>query len=194
MSRLAALFLTLLLAATATATTLPEQSSVIPEYERDSVVSRMRKLSLQPIEGLWQFAESGATIAIERNTNNLPDNGLMRYHMVIVNSPQLTITPGTIMGYITPTAKNGVYDATIYTDFDGGTILSLPKKFILTLNDESHLAFSRDNSGIRINIWRFLPYMFRYSVTYKNERPRNIDGCIRVFPESVNSFTQPRYL
>lgn len=194
MSRLASLLLTLLIAATAIAGSLPEQSSVIEGYERDSVISRMRSLTLHPIEGLWQFAENGATIAIERNSNGLPDDGVTRYHMVIVNSPRLTIEPGTLMGYVTPTAKKGVYEATIYTNFDGGTTLTIPKKFILTFNDDSHLAFSRDNSGIRINIWRFMPYMFRYSITYKNERPRNIDGCIRVFPESANSFTQPRYL
>lgn len=189
------LFFTLIIGFSAFSSSLPEKSTILPGYEKDSVINRMRQLPLHHIEGLWQFTENGATIAIERsNKGKHPNDGLNRYNIVIVSSPRLSIKPGTIMGHITPTAKQDIYDAQIYTDFDGGTTLSIAKRFILTLNDDSRLAFSRDKSGLRINIRKLLPYMFRYTITYQNERPKNIDGCIRIFPKSSNSPIEPRYL
>lgn len=192
--QLFSLILTLLIIPSLAASILPKESETLLGYERDSVIRRMKQLPLHHIEGLWQFTANGATIAIERYIdNNTPHDGASRYRIVIVSSPRLSIRPGTVMGIMIPTAKPNVYDAHIYTDFDGGTTLTGAKRFVLTLSEDSRLAFNQDKSGIKINLWRILPYMFRYSVTYKNERPRNLDGCVRIYP-TPSTPLQPRYL
>lgn len=195
LSRIIVSLITLFTSAILSASGLPQQSIVLPGYEHDSVMNRMRQLPLHHIEGIWQFTDNGATIAIERySPDDTPDNNTFQYRMIIINSPRLSIYPGTLMGIITPTAKQGIYDSHIYTDFDGGTALSGAKRFFLTLHKDSRLSFSRDKSGLKFNLWRFLPYMFRYSVRYKNDIPDNLDGCIRIFPVPTQSPINPRYL
>ena len=50
----------------ASAQSIPSQSIVIDGYEKDSVIARMKQAPLHNIEGVWQFVDDGAVIAIER--------------------------------------------------------------------------------------------------------------------------------
>lgn len=177
------------------ATQIPDRSELLAGYDRDSVEQRLLSLPLHDIEGIWQFTENGSLIVIERfKPTESPDDGVVRYRMVVLQSPRLSVRRGTVMGYLWPTAKRNCFDARIYTDFDGGSVLTKAKRFTLSLDDESRLAFTRHKSGVRINLWRFVPYMFRYSVSSRDDRPRNIDGCVKIFPVSSRSQIQPRYL
>ena len=105
---------------------IPDTSQQLSGYERDSVTNRLRALPLHDIEGLWQWVEDGAIIAIERDFIN---EAITRYRMVIVESPQRSIRPGTVMGYLTTTAKRDNFDARIYTDNDLTGLLSKTKSF-----------------------------------------------------------------
>lgn len=173
---------------------VPSQSFVLGGYgNRDSVELRLSQLPLHDIEGIWQLTEDGAFVVIERvNSNKYPGTGIAKYQMIVLESPRLSIRPGTVMGYVALTAKQDCYDAYVYTDFDGGTVLSNAERFTLTLKD-SRLQFKQYKSGIKINLWRFVPYMFRYSVKTYNERPKDLDGCIKIYPLPSTPI-YPRYL
>jgi hypothetical protein len=98
------------------------------------------------------------------------------------------------MGYMIPSAKKGHFDARIYTAFDGGLHLSSPKKFILNHSDDGRLSFVEHKTGVKVNLWRMVPYMFRYSISTQNNRPEEMNGCIKIFPSETNYNAAPRYL
>jgi len=178
---------------------IPENSAIVTGYTHpDSVTDRLAELPLHAIEGMWRFATEGSLMAIERcSETTAGDNeaGVTIYRMVIVRAVDLTLRPGTVMGYLTPTAKRGVYDARIYTGRRmDGTALNSPKTFTLTLNDaDSRLAISRYGSTLRFNWWKLLPYMYRHIFTRKDKNPGEINGCIRIFPYPAIP-AEPRYL
>lgn len=174
---------------------LPDKSSVMDGYVRDDVEKRLAASGIHDIEGLWRFVDDGSVMAIERFIpEEMPDEGNTCYRMVVVKSPLRAIAPGTLMGYLSPTAKKGTYDASVYTEFDGINGLHKAKTFCLELGNDGLLAFNRYRQGVRLNLWRFVPYMFRYSVSSRNERPKGLDGCVRIYPVPVSVPSEPRYL
>lgn len=179
---------------------LPKRSERLSGYDRpDSITGRLASMPLHAVEGLWRFASEGTLMAIERCDDTSNDNPFdpeaTVYHMVVVRAADMTLRPGTVMGYLTPTAKRGVYDARIYTSrHDNGTTLHSLKKFTLTLtDDDSRLAISGYGSSLKFNWWRLLPYMYRHLFTRKEKSPGEIHGCLRVFPTPAVP-TEPRYL
>lgn len=178
---------------------VPAMSLTLAGYDNAAVVTeRMEAMPLHSIEGLWRFAAEGTLMAIERDDSReiLPDEaGTMIYRMVIVSAADLSLRPGTVMGYLSPTAKRGVYDARIYTGrTDAATTLHSPKTCTLTLSDsDSRLVIARYGSSLRFNWWRLLPYMYSRLISRREKSPGNIDGCLRVFPAPAIP-TEPRYL
>ena len=165
------------------------------DYERDAVKSRLAASPLHTIEGIWQFTADGATIVIERDHGDSPAvDAATRYRMVIMRSPVRSVLPGTVMGYLLPTAKRGSYSATIYTDSDGGSRLLKPKKFTLTLTDDSHLSFHKHGLKIKVRFWRLLPYISRLGIYTREDNPRDLDGCVRIYPMPVSGPIEPVYL
>lgn len=164
-------------------------------YDRDSVEARLRGMPLHIIEGIWQFPSNGATVVIERRQHDGPmTDEVVAYSMILLKSPMRSLYPGTEMGTLKPTSKRGVYSAVLYTDTDGGRRLLKPKNFTLTLNDDGHLGFHRHGSSIKVNIWRMLPYISRLGIRVNNDKPRDVNGCVRVFPMSKDGPIEPRYL
>lgn len=174
---------------------LPDRSVTLDGYSRDEAQRRFSMSDIHEIEGIWRFVDDGSVMAIERfEPEELPDNDAVCYRIVVVKSPVRAIAPGSLMGYICPTAKKGVYDASVYTEFDGISGLHKPQKFYLELSDDGLLTFNRYREGIQLNLWRLIPYMFRYSVKRRSERPKGLDGCRRVYPEPLSVPLEPRYL
>jgi len=180
------------------ATLIPEKSSIIRGYAcADTVISRMTSAPLHRVEGLWRFPADGGTIAIEHC--NLSSSGTLAeaytYRMVIIESSNRNLRPGTIMGYLWATSKRDIYQARIYTSAsDDGTCLSGLKPFTLTLSDQdSRLNFKAHRKALKLNLWRMLPYMFRFSVSKVDDTPRDLDGCVRIFPRPAIP-AEPRYL
>lgn len=177
-----ALLISLLLAAAA-----PESA----QYDFGEVCARMAAAPLHRVEGVWQIPADGGLLAIERAER--ADAGT-EYVMAVVAVSNRLLHPGTIIGRITPTAKPEVFEATLFTAVDRRGRPSRPKKFTLTLaNDDSRLEIRHIRKGVRLNWWRLFPYMFRGVVTPVDETPRDLDGCVRVFPEPAVP-ANPRYL
>ena len=177
---------------------LPVQSHVITGYDNpDSVRSAMQSRPLHRIEGIWSFPSDGGCIAIERHTDNTMRGGddAVRYRMVVMRSPCRSLRPGTLMGYVSATARPGIYAAEIYTSGNGGPVLRNPQRFTLTLVADAHLTFRQHSRRLKINLWRLIPYMSRISVRLTDsDAPKDIDGCTRVFPRPLSGPVEPRYL
>lgn len=157
----------------------------------DSVKSRMSGRPLLPMEGVWEMTADGAVIAIER-INDPRRGGTSAYALTAISMPDRSIEPGTRMGTAIDTADPRKLDAKIYTKSHDGE-LSAPADFVISLDGTGHrLSLSHYRQGIKVNLWRMIPYMFRYSVGKRDERPRGLDGMVRVYPPSSSS--GPRYL
>lgn len=143
---------------------------------------------LTSIEGVWRMSGSEGMMAI------VADSGTIFQRIIVLESPDRNILPGTVMGVCTALGRNNSYDARIYTTESTSGILSKPKRFTLTLSDDGRLIMEPITNKLKVNLWRFLPYMFRMSVVKVNNRPDNLDGAVRVYPEAKDSPLTTRYL
>ena len=170
---------------------LPSTSAVDTAFTRQSFTARLDSCGIHRIEGLWDFEGAGALIAIER-AETAP-RGPFGYRMVMVSSPDRLIRRGTVMGHIEPTPKPDTYNARIYTEASGST-LSMAKRFTLTLSDDgTGLTFEQFKNPITVNLWRLLPYLWRYTV-YPTPNPKEpIKGCVKVYPNPQHQ-REPVYL
>ncbi|MDE5724652.1 MAG: hypothetical protein K2H88_02560 [Duncaniella sp.] len=173
---------------------IPRISETLAAYREDSVRERLSTLPLHEIEGIWEFAGEGTLMAIERAPHS--SGAATLYRMVAVSSSELSLRPGTVMGYLTPSSKRGIYDARIYSSHtDEGTRLWKPEKFTVTLGDDGTRITVKPYGRIfRVNWWRLvLPYMYRRVIS-RIERPAgDIEGCVRVYPAPSKPLN-PRYL
>ncbi len=161
---------------------LPGTSKTISGFSVAEMRKEIASTPLHHIEGIWKLTSDGTEIAILRDRNQSDsDNNARAYRMILMRSANRALRPGTVIGLVSPTAKTGTYDARIYTKAIGPQ-LSAARKFTLKLDDnDSHLIFEMNKSAYSINLWRMLPYMFRYSVRKNNKQPSTA-GCIRIFP------------
>ncbi|MCM1293184.1 MAG: hypothetical protein NC230_06375 [Bacteroides sp.] len=174
---------------------LPKRSVRIEPFSVDSLKALMTEVPLHRIEGLWRFPANGTEIAIvrtdiERWRQN--QQAAPVYQIIVVTSENRWIRPGTLMGLITPGAKEGEYNARMYTTTIGST-LAMSKRFDLTLaNEDTSLLIKKRKSAFSINLWRLLPYLWRYTI-HPNTQNHDDDGCVRTFPESTHT-REPIYL
>lgn len=114
-----------------------------------------------------------------------------RYVMVLGDNPTPDIPPGTVMGWLEPLAKSGMFSAVIFTKSKSGR-LEKPKKFILRLDaDGANLSMLEIKHRLRVDPLRFLPYLFhglslKGTLKMEDNRPDDVDGFIKFYPRPVN--------
>ncbi len=177
---------------------LPSVSEIIPGYENTDIVKhRLLASGMHTLEGIWQFPDDGALIAIERAPDR-PANTATRYRIVILWSPRRSVAPGTVMGIIAPTAKKGIYTTKIYTSTLGARQLTAPRSYTLKMTDENHFSITPDHSlKLKANLWRLIPYLsntLALRVQTQDNTPTDIEGCVRLFPTPAVGVNGPRYL
>lgn len=164
---------------------LPKKSVTLAGFSLDKVKKRMSEMPLRHIEGVWQFRSEGVTVVIEHAGSVTADgkrDDRDCYLMVLAESPNRAMRPGTVMGYVIPSAGRGRYEASMYTMAVGSTLM-MPKRFDMKLEDgDDELVFTQRRGALSVNLWRMLPYLWRHVVT-RNHEPHRSRGCVRVFPE-----------
>lgn len=192
------LIVTLTAAANDFLKSLPGASALVEGYaDVDSVEARLAAMPLLPAEGLWQMTDGGAIIAVERYVEpTLPfQSQVSTFRLVMVKSPVRRVRPGTVIGYAVTTAKNGVLEARLYSDFARESRLSVPRTFYLQLStDGSTLTFKAKKSRLAVNPFKLLPYLYRHAVTIRQNTPDDLNGAVRLFPPMVSPRFGPRYL
>ena len=175
---------------------LPDASTVVPGLYDDvaTVSNRLSTLPLSAVEGVWQMVGDGAIFAVERDESAREPYA---YRMVMIQSPARHVRPGTVLGHVVATVKQGTYEARLYTDLAARTGLNFPKKFLLKVSgtDDACLTITPLQGKVRFNLWRLLPYMYRNLVRYNAAaRPSDLDGAVRIYPPSAANPLIPRYL
>lgn len=164
---------------------LPAVSSApISDFSRSGLTERLTAMTLQHIEGIWQYNDSDIEIAIVRHSLYEPAGTAEADHylMIVVDAPNRTIRPGTVMGRISRADKERIYTARIYTA-SAGSHLTIPKTFTITLdNSGNSFSLHKHNSPLQVFLWRFAPYLWRYPITPEYQNITRT-GCVRRYPQ-----------
>lgn len=133
--------------------------------------------ALDPIEGIWQWPDDGALMEIKSLSETA-------FTIVLLDSPDLSIKPGTEIGRAVTTPRKGSYDASISTRDalrPGAKLKS--EHCVISVTDHGTLVFKPYRTGLRVNILRLFPYFRRIRPYYEDSRPDDIDGPRRISPE-----------
>ena len=134
-------------------------------------------MALDPIEGIWQWPDDGAVMEIKACSETA-------FTIVLLDSPDLTIKPGTEIGRAVSTPRKGSYDATISTRGALRPGAKLKSEYcVISVTDHGTLVFKPYRTGLRVNILRLFPYFRRIRPYYEDSRPDDIDGPRRIYPE-----------
>jgi|GEM_PF-2381651 hypothetical protein len=135
--------------------------------------------------GIWQFGADGAIFEIRPQNGR---NGV--FDLYILESPDLTVPSGALFGHMESTGTANHYDATLFKSLSGkehGINRRKTNSFIFTFDPAScSLSIRPYKRGTRVNILRWIPYLFRLSVDRSDSRPAGIDGARRLAPVSPN--------
>lgn len=152
---------------------------------RDSIEAAI-DAAPRTIEGIYRMGGEGALFAI------VPSPGhTHRYDLIILESPDFSVEPGTKFGYAVAGGSKDVYDAKVYGRLRADRS-NKSHTFALRLRDDGYLSFEEYRNSKRISLWRWIPYLFRVTVIEENNRPKGLDGAIRVYPPTPG--TSPRIL
>lgn len=165
------LFLCLMLMAMAVRSETP--------FSRASACAEIDRYGSDMLCGIWQLGGDGATVAI------LPEKGSSaKFRIVLVDSPDMSLMPGSVLGAVVTTGKAGTYDAEF---FSSKGLLKRPKKFIITIGEDGRLTFNSYKQGKQVSLWRWLPYLYRVTISDRDTRPSSADGAVRVYPDDRSS-------
>lgn len=174
-------------AAVKSSLSLPSKSPRVWGYSTvDSVRQRMSTAPLLPLEGIWEMTADGAVVAIEREPS-ATRQATATYRIVIVRSPDRSIPCGTLLGLGVDTSKPGQVECLLYTKSSCGRLYS-PAAFVLELGSNGRLGLYQYRRGVRVNAWGLLPYMWRRTLGWRDERPKGLDGMVRIFPFDPSNY------
>ncbi len=179
----------------ATSNSVPEKSVVIDGLDVDSMRVRLDETDMQPLEGIWYYPNEEMTLGIERYKG--PNN--IGYRIILLDSPDINVVPGTVIGYIAATAVDSKYQLWLYSQRDQLTLIK-PLKCVATLNDRATtLTFEPPHwkVKVRVNIARFLPSLFNgMSIIPDKVEEKLPIGFRKIYPDGGDGtpFNRVRYL
>lgn len=175
----------------------PFRGEVLNGYEENAVRARCDSMDLQPIEGLWYYPEEEMTVMIERCEGaKLPE--AQDYRIVLVDSEDVSLLPGTVIGYCKPTAEVRKYKVWIYGE-QKLSILENLQACLGELSEDASLMLIKRNEvkmRVRMNFTRFLPTLLNgLSVTATNSNDVKFpDGFRKIYPKVKTKNGKVRYL
>ena len=131
---------------------------------------------LTPIEGVWLW-NSGAIVAIEADTRG-------SLTLTLEDSPDPELKTPCVIGTGTYSGASATYNVDLLPNVDlvrKKSKIGVEKVRLQCIVDGSRLKIKPYSTGYTVSLWRLIPYLFRMSVTRKNE-PDNLYGAIRVWP------------
>jgi len=174
---------------------VPARSVVLDGIDVDSMRVRLDETDMQPLEGIWYYPNEETTLGIERykGRHNIG------YRIILLDSPDINVMPGTVIGYIAATAVDSKYQLWLYSQRDKVTLIK-PLECVATLNGKATtLTFEppRWKVKVRVNFARFLPSLFSgMSIVPEKVEERVPVGFRKIYPEGGdgNPFNRIRYL
>ena len=195
MNRFLTYLLALAIAIPALAIDLPEQSVVLPGIDTQGMKERFDESDLQPLEGIWYYPDEEMTLAIEKwnGQHNIA------YRIILLESTDLELLPGTVVGFIEQSAVDNKFRLWLYTQRSKITLVS-PAQCVATLNKQAtSLTFDPPHwkVKVRVNFVRLFSTIFRgVSVIPDIQEEKLPAGFRKIYPTDGNGnpFTTVRYL
>lgn len=130
-----------------------------------------------PIVGEWQLTGGGARLRFADAPGN---DGT--FEIIWVDGPDLSIEPGTIVGYAVASPNVGVYDCAVTLDPRGRGDRKRYARFVIKIDAETadSFTFAPYEQKVKFSIKTLLPYWWRRSFKTVDTRPANLDGAFRV--------------
>ncbi|MBR5725971.1 MAG: hypothetical protein IKX56_04460 [Muribaculaceae bacterium] len=174
---------------------IPKKSVVLEGIDIDSMRVRLDESDLQPLEGIWYYPNEEMTLGIERyrGEHNIG------YRIILLDSPDINVVPGTVIGYIAASAVDSKFQLWLYSQRDRLTLIK-PLECVATLNAKgTTLTFDPPHwkVKVRVNIARFLPTLFNgVSIVPDKVSEQLPVGFRKIYPEGGdgNPFNRIRYL
>ena len=174
---------------------VPKKSVVLTGLDTDSMRVRLDESDMQPLEGIWYYPNEEMTLGIERykGQHNIG------YRIILLESHDINLMPGTVIGYIASSAVDNKYQLWIYSQRDRVTLVK-PLECVATLNAKATtLTFDPPHwkVKVRVNIARFLPTLFNGVSIVPEKVGENLPvGFRKIYPEGGdgNPFNRIRYL
>ena len=174
---------------------VPKKSVILDGLDVDSMRVRLDETDMQPLEGIWYYPNEEMTLGIERyrGKHNIG------YRIILLDSPDINVMPGTVIGYIATSAVDSKYQLWLYSQRDKLT-LKKPLECVATLNkDATTFTFDppRWKVKVRLNVARFLPTLFRgVSIIPEMTGETLPVGFRKIYPEggADTPFNRIRYL
>ena len=174
---------------------VPSRSVILDGLDIDSMRVRLDETDMQPLEGIWYYPNEEMTLGIERfrGEHNIG------YRIILLDSPDINVMPGTVIGYIASSAVDNKYRLWLYSQRDRVTLIK-PLECVATLNKEA-TTFIFDpphwKVKVRVNIARFLPSLFNgLSIVPETTGEKLPVGFRKIYPEGGDGapFNRIRYL
>ena len=174
---------------------IPKKSVILAGLDIDSMRVRLDETDMQPLEGIWYYPNEEMTLGIERYKG--PHN--VGYRIILLDSPDINVMPGTVIGYIAASAVDSKYQLWLYSQRDRVTLIK-PLECVATLNKAATtLTFDPPHwkVKVRVNIARFLPSLFQgVSIVPEKVGEKLPVGFRKIYPEGGDGspFNRIRYL
>jgi hypothetical protein len=150
----------------------------------DTIASRFADRVVAPIEGVWQFADDGATVAVYADTNTSGD-----YKIVCLDSPDLRLASGSVLGWASASLGDGAhYTAQLYTDVSSKGIPTKMHKFTVTVKD-GIIEMTAVKNGLKFDLWM----LYRFFVTmslHRNDDNKALKAR-RTYPDPIPTAQNP---
>ena len=174
---------------------VPKKSVILAGLDIDSMRVRLDETDMQPLEGIWYYPNEEMTLGIER----FKGQHNIGYRIILLDSPDINVMPGTVIGYIAASAVDSKYQLWLYSQRDRVTLIK-PLQCVATLNSTATtLTFDPPHwkVKVRVNIARFLPSLFQgVSIVPERVGEQLPIGFRKIYPEGGegNPFNRIRYL
>lgn len=174
---------------------VPSKSVILDGLDLDSMRVRLDETDMQPLEGIWYYPNEEMTLGIERyrGKHNIG------YRIILLESPDINVIPGTVIGYIAASAVDNKYQLWLYSQRDRITLIK-PLECVATLNQSAtSLTFDPPHwkVKVRVNLARFLPTLFQgVSIIPEKSSEKLPVGFRKIYPEGGEGkpFNHIRYL
>lgn len=137
-----------------------------------------------PAVGVWRSQPGQALFEIRATARQ------GEFDIIILDSPDYTVAPGANAGILRATGTPGRYDAAfnIGRPAMDGQQRGGANRFdaVVTISPEGQMQIEPYRRRPRLNLWRFLPYMFRNPVEGP-EHASDLGGAVRISPRAAES-------